>query len=201
MPLTETEYEAMEGWESEFDSEAAARGRGVKKPSGAPSFKQRPSPSTPAYVTQTQLEAALGRVDGKIKTVSDGISTINARLTAVSAGLKKEADERKKVATSQSSDLNQKLQMLALMPLLTQPTVGTLSGLPVGATFNGNPIPANGLPVALQDPSGTLDSILPILLVSGMGGTSGSGLSLGGDGSDGGLLMMALVLAFAGRSQ
>lgn len=197
MPFAEAEYEAMEGWESEFDSEAARGGKGIRKPSSAPSFKQRPAPSTPAYVTQPQLEAALGRVDGKIKTVSDGMSTINSRLTALSAAVKKEADERKK-ATSQNADLNQKLQLLALMPLLVQPSTGTLTG--TGLFINNNPIPATGLPIALPDPSGTLDSILPMLMVSGMGSGSSGGLNLGGgDGSDGSMLIMALALAFANR--
>lgn len=195
MPIAEAEFETMEGWESEFESEAARGGRGIKKPSTAPSFKQRPSPTTPMYVTQTQLEASLGRVDGKIKTVSDGVSTINTRLTALSAAVKKEAEDRKKATTSQNSDLNQKLQLLALMPLLVQPTVAQISA--TGLQVNGTNV-AN-VNVALPDPNGNLDSILPILLVSGLGGASGSGFSLGGDGSDGSLLILALALAFANR--
>ena len=199
MPIAEAEFETMEGWESEFESEAARGGRGIKKPSTAPSFKQRPSPSTPTYVTQTQLEAALGRVDGKIKTVSDGVSTINSRITALSAAVKKEAEDRKKAATSQNSDLNQKLQLLALMPLLVQPG-STAIQFAAGTQINGTPLAtATTVNLASADPNSNLDSILPILLVSGLGGASGSGLSLGGDGSDGSLLILALALAFANR--
>jgi hypothetical protein len=46
-----------------------------------------------------------------------------------------------------------------------------------------------------------LDALLPLLLVTGMGGTGG--LSLGGDGSssgsDGSLMLLALMLAFANK--
>jgi hypothetical protein len=182
---------------SEMDSEFDSAERAPKRPSSAPSFKPRPAPGTPSGVTQAQLEAALARVDGKIKTVADGVSTINSRLGSLAVASKKEAEERKKGLDGQNKDLNQKLQMLALLPLLIQPPTGTLGG---GATLtdaSGNPItPAV---VALPDKS-SMDQILPLLLVSGLGGTGSSGGGLGfGDGSDGGMLLLALALAFANK--
>jgi hypothetical protein len=194
MPLSEAAYEAMEGWESE--SEAAERA--PRRPSSQPSFKPRPAPSTPNYVTQTQLEAALTRVDGKIKVVSDGVSTINTRLTSLSTAFKKETDERKKTVDTSSKDLNQKLQLLAILPLLVKPP--TVAGPNVGgvalADAAGNPIPA----VAVPD-TNSLNAILPLLLISGMGGSGGLGFG-GTDssgGSDGGMMMLALILAFANK--
>ena len=194
MAFSETEYEAMEGWESESEGAWEAARRGVKKPSSAPSFRPRPTATAPTFVTQTQLEAALVRVDGKIKTVSDGISTIKSRVGSLAASVKKEADERKKSTESQGKDLNQKLQMLALIPLLVKPPAVTLSAATPLQDAAGNPITQ----VTTPDSNG-LDAILPLLLVSGMGTSSGGFGFGGGDGSDGGMMMMALVLLLANK--
>ena len=193
------EYYEMYDLDSEGEFAEASRGRGLKKPSNQPSFKPRSQPGTQNAVTQAQLEAALTRVDGKIKTVSDGVSTINSRLGGLAAASKKEADERKKGIENQGKDLNQKLQLLALLPLLIQPGSATMT-TPGGVGLqdsSGNPITAK-TSIALAD-TNSLDSILPLLLVSGLGSTSTSG-GLGlGDGSDGGLLLLALALAFANK--
>lgn len=202
MPYSETEYEAamegMEGWESESEAswEAARRG-GPKKPSSQPSYKPRPQPgpSTANYVTQTQLQAALVRVDGKIKTLSDGVSTVNSRVASLAAAVKKEADERKKTTETQGKDLNQKVQLLALIPLLLTPPAVTVNDAafvdPTGKAITQVVVPSTN----------SLNAVLPILLVSGLGGTGGSSggfLGLGGDGDSGLLLILALVLAFSG---
>jgi hypothetical protein len=180
---------------AELDSEGELSERAApKRPSSQPSFKSRPPAGTPSTVTQAQLEAALARVDGKIKTVADGVSTISSRVNSIASASKKEAEERKKGIEGQGKDLNQKLQLLALLPLLVQPPATTL--------VTGNALLPGGkdLTQVLTPDQNQLDSLLPLLLVSGLGGTSGSGgLGLGGDGSgsDGGLLLLALVLAFA----
>jgi len=200
MPFSEAEFsEFMEGLESESEAaEAAEATRRVRKPSSASSFKPRPSAGTPMYVTQTQLQASLARVDGKIKTVSDGVSTINSRVTALAASFKKESEERKKALQSQTNDLNQKLQLLALLPVLVQPPTANLSGGILAPTPSN---PSNSA-VLVQDTS-SLDTLLPLLLVSGLGGTSAGGFSLGGDsssGSDNSIMLLALVLAMSKQS-
>jgi hypothetical protein len=178
---------------SELDSEADFSERAPKRPSSQPSFKPRPAP-TPGGVTQAQLEAALSRVDGKIKTVADGVSTINSRLASIASATKKEIEERKKGLDGQGKDLNQKLQMLALLPLLVQTPSSTLKTPLLDS--NGNPT----ITAVSTPDTNTLDTLLPLLLVSGLGGTSSSGgLSLGGDGSDGGMMLLALALAFANK--
>src|SRR5437899_2659036 len=121
MPFSEAEYETVELFESE--SEAAERAP-VRRPSSQPSFRPRPAPGAPNAVTQAQLEAALARVDGKIKTVADGVATINSRATATASLAKKEVTDRKKAEDGLGKDLNQKLQLLALLPLLLQPSKG-----------------------------------------------------------------------------
>ncbi|RDS81106.1 hypothetical protein DWU98_11180 [Dyella monticola] len=183
-------FDAIEGWESESEGAEAARSR-VPRPSNQSSFKPRP-PATASYVTQTQLEAALARVDGKIKTVADGMSSINSKVNSLASSFKKEADERKKSVDGQSKDINQKLQMLALLPLLVTPPSVTLASNSIGPG-------GTNLPSVLVPDTSTMDTLLPLLLVSGMGGSGG--LSLGGDSSsDGGMMMLVLALALSKNS-
>ena len=187
---------------SELDSDFAeadlSEKAAPKRPSSQSSFKPRPGAGTPQAVTQAQLEAALARVDGKIKTVADGVSTISSRVNSLASAAKKEAETRKKSTDNTSKDLNSKLQMLALLPLLIQPGTATLTGTvttPGGGTIT-NPN------IALADPNSTMDSLLPLLLVSGMGTGTGSSGGFGfGDGSDGGMLLLALALAFSNNNK
>jgi hypothetical protein len=179
---------------SELDAEAESAERApIKKPSNQPSFKPRPAPGPPVSVTQAQLEAALTRVDGKIKTVADGMTTLSSRVGSLTTAAKKEMDDRKKGIDIQGKDVNQKLQLLALLPMLIQQPSSKLSAGTL-KDAKGNDITA----ISTPDDS-PLDAILPLLLVSGLGGTgSGSGgLSLGGDGSDGGVMLLALALALS----
>jgi hypothetical protein len=181
-------------WDSESEA-AEATLRSVRRPSSQPSFRPRPVPSAPQYVTQVQLETSLSRVDNKVKTVADGVTILTTRLAALSGGLKKEADERKKSGEGQNKDINQKLQMLALLPLLIQPTSKPIdaSGAP---TSGGTALKS----VLVPDPS-PIDALLPLLLVGGLGS---GGMGLGGDssgGSDNSLMLLALVLAFSNKPQ
>jgi|ERR1700683_119488 hypothetical protein len=187
-------YDFLEGLESESEAAEATRGP-VRRPSAQPSFRARPPANAPQYVTQTQLEASLARVDGKVKTVADGVSTINAKIGSIAGALKKEATDRKATTEGQNKDLNQKLQMLALLPMLIQ-TPSIPSGTVIG-TAGANNVTTT-VPLSGPDPNQTMDSLLPLLLISGLGGTGG----LGGDSSssDGGLMMLALVLALANKS-
>jgi hypothetical protein len=209
-----------EVYESESESEAATEARApVRRPSGAPSFRPRPVPTqgTQNFVTQTQLEAALARSDGKIKTVAEGVATINARLAAVAAAAKKEAEQRKKAVDTTGKDLNQKLQLLALLPLIITPKEikNPQVAIPANTAMTANITPgssgsisfASPVPLLLTDGSsnpvthisephrGTLDALLPLLLVTGVG-TPGGGFSLGGDGgADSSMMLLALALA------
>jgi len=133
MALSDSAFEAFADFESE--SESAEARAPVRRPSSQSSFGEA-APNAPAYVTQTQLEAALARSDGKIKVVADGVSTINARVASLGSAYKKEADERKKSVDSQSKDLNQKLQMLALLPMLVQAPSYSTPGVKIGATVH-----------------------------------------------------------------
>jgi hypothetical protein len=197
MAIGESAWESLESWESE--SEAAEARTPIRRPSSQPSFRPRPAPTPPNapqnFVTQLQLEASLARSDSKTKTVADGVSTIQARVAALAAGSKKEAEERKKTLDTQGKDLNQKLQMLALLPLLVKaPTIQN----PLDGAGNALKLP-DGTPITeISAPdNSTLDALLPLLLVTGMGGTGGLNFGADGSGDGGSMLMLALVLAMS----
>lgn len=181
------EMEGFEEGEAEF-AEAAPRRPNLRSSFVPRTFGQQPP------VSQGQLQTALGRVDSNLKKVADVEASINSRVSSLSAAAKKETAERKKAIDTQVKDLNQKLQLLALLPLLITP--------PSVALASGNALlgPGKDLAAVSVPDSNKLDAILPLLLVSGLGGGTGSGgggLFGDGSGSDGSLLLLALVLAFA----
>ncbi|MBF2062894.1 MAG: hypothetical protein IGS39_00435 [Calothrix sp. C42_A2020_038] len=140
------------------------------------------------YVTQTQLQAALTRVSSQIKTNSDAIKTVNTRLNSVSAEqsrqaalLKKEISERKKQDLNTKREIQQKLQLLILLPLLIKPPSKAI-------TINNETVNV------LVESNDTLSLLLPLLLVGGLGG---DGMSLSGSGSIGGLDTTTLILILA----
>jgi hypothetical protein len=197
---------------SELDSEADYSERAPKKPSSAPSYKPRQS-GPPAGVTQAQLEAALSRVDGKIKTVSDGVSQINSRLGSIANATKKEIEERKKGVDNSNKDLNSKLMMLAILPALTEPTyklpavqIPINTALPTNTGSTPIPLqyaPKNGTPGPTYDvsaDSNALNLMLPILAIAG--GGFGTGTDTSGSSDQNSMMMMALVLALtAGKNK
>jgi hypothetical protein len=200
---------------SELDSEADLSERAPKRPSSQSSFKPRPAAGTPSGVTQAQLEAALSRVDGKIKTVADGVSTLSSRIGSLTSATKKEIDERKKTVDNTSKDLNSKLMLLAILPSLTQPTYtipavqipanATLTGagaatigttaVPLQYLPSGQPAAAIGSSVDVSPDSNTLNLLLPLLAVAGSGLGFGTDSTGSGGFDNNAMMMLALVLA------
>jgi hypothetical protein len=177
-----------EGEAAEFAEAAPRRGPRIGSSFVPRSFGQQPP------VSQGQLQAALGRVDSNLKKVSDVETAISARVSSLTSAAKKETAERKKAIEAQVKDLNQKLQLLALLPILVQAPTATLAA-PLA-------LQGGGTVTSISTPdTSKLDAILPLLLVSGFGGSTGAGGGLlGGDGgSDSSLLLLALVLAFTGK--
>jgi hypothetical protein len=182
------EMEGFDEGEAADFAEAAPRRPSLRSSYVPRSFGQQPP------VSQTQLQSALGRVDGNLKKVADVEASISSKVSALSAATKKETAERKKSLDSQVKDLNQKLQLLALLPLLVQAPSQTL--------ITPLPVQGGGTVTTVSTPdTSKLDAILPLLLVSGLGSSTGGsgGLGFGGDGgSDSSMLLLALVLAFSG---
>ena len=200
---------------SELDSEADLAERAVpKRPSSQPSFKPRPAPGTPSGVTQAQLEAALSRVDNKIKTVADGVSTLSSRFGSIASATKKEVDERKKTVDTTKKDLDSKLMLLAILPALTQstytiPPVQIPSGTTLPApgvtgpttaavplqyvAASGQAAVSTGSSVDVSADTNLLNLLLPVLAVGGGGLGFGTDSAGGSDNSS--MMMLALVLA------
>ena len=170
--------------------------RSGPRPSTAPGTGLVPPRPQAGYVTEARLQAALARVGEQIKTNSDAIKTVNDRASAISTeqarqttALKKEAEERKK----DTARLASQSQLLALLPLLQTPKTVQLSAavdnLPPGTKV-------------LVDGGDSLNTLLPLLLVGGLG--SGTGLGSGSGGGDtgnlGGLDPLLLVLLLGRKS-
>lgn len=187
--------ESLESDEADEADEMAERTRRPwSRPSTASGTGLVPPKPQAGYVTEARLQAALARVGAQIKTNSDAIKAVNNRANAISteqarqtAALKKEVEERKK----DTARLASQSQLLALLPLLQTPKFVQLSA----AVDN---IPANAK--VLLDGGDSLNTLLPLLLVGGLG--SGTGLGSGGGGADtgmGGLDPLLLVLLLGRR--
>lgn len=122
-------------------------GRGrppVKTSGGGNTYRPRPNNN---YVTQAQLQAALGRVSGQINTNSTAIKTVDGRvrgLTAeqvrVTGALRKEIAERKKDAEAARRELQSTREMAAILPIVAgkNPMVGLLAlGMGGGGLMGG----------------------------------------------------------------
>jgi len=188
--------ESLESDESDESDEMAERTRDHRsrpgsRPSTATGTGLVPPRPQAGYVTEARLQAALARVGAQIKTNSDAIKAVNNRASAISseqarqtAALKKEVEERKK----DTARLASQAQLLTLLPLLQTPKTALLStqldpSLPAGTKV-------------LVDGGNSLNTLLPLLLVGGLGSGTGMGSGSGGGdtGSLGGLDPLLLVL-------
>jgi hypothetical protein len=184
----EDDYEESDDvGESELLSEKAFRQ--VKAAPAKSSYRPRPS----QYITQTQLQTTVARLDGRITTLSKDtsqqINTVKREQAKQVATLKKEVIDRKKEAEAARKDFRQLRDMSALLPLISRPSSQTLTadvgGLPAGTKI-------------MVDKDDTMSMLLPLLLLGGLGGSSSSGgLGLGGSDSGGDNSMMMIVLLMA----
>ncbi|GGO30512.1 hypothetical protein [Deinococcus humi] len=173
----------------ESDERARSRGRRnqtpVRTPSSQSSFQPRPSSNT---VTQAQLQAAVRTLDGKITTLAGSVKTLETRTSSVAAeqdrmaaALRKEMEERKKSSDGIRRDLQQTKTLAVLLPMISQKTEDVVRA--DGTTAK-----------VVTQPSDSLSSILPFMLL--MGGNSGDSSSggglLGGDSSS--TLLLAVLL-------
>lgn len=179
--------------DDEFDDEAAAkkpRFRPMKAPVTATksSYQARPS----QYVTQTQLQTTVSKLDGKIsalsKTTVQQVNTVKKEQAKQIALLKKEALDRKKENETLRKEFRQFRDMSMLLPLISRPSSQTL-------TADAGGIPA-GTKV-MVDKNDTMSLLLPMILMGGFGGSSGGGSGgLGGDG-DNSMMMLVLMMAMS----
>lgn len=188
--------EADEADESDELAEQRTRSRPWSRPSTATGRGLVPPRPQTGYVTETRLQAALARVGEQIKTNSEAIKKVNSKLgtidteqTRQNTALKKETEERKK----DTARLANQAQLLALLPLLQTPKT-------IQLTSEAGNLPV-GTKVVVDGGGDSLSTLLPLLLVGGLGTGTGSGS--GGGGTDmgglGGLDPLLLVLLLTRR--
>jgi hypothetical protein len=199
---SEAEFES-EGFESEGFGESgeyaeANRRRLPRTASGRGLAPRPPTQLSRNYVTYAALRTATDKIGAQLKMNGDAIAAVGTRLNTTAAQLRKEFEDRKKDSDNIRNDLNQRVSLLALLPLLMPAPTYTIPpntqiGVPdpTGATpntFTGT----SGL--AIQPPPASIaNALLPLLLIGGLGTSGSSGTSGGLDNTT--LLITALVLA------
>jgi hypothetical protein len=182
------EYESIEGLESESESEseseAAQKSRWPtpRGATGAGLYRPRVTSAGPP-VSQVQLQALTGRISDQLKKNSGAIATVNNRVNTVNTSEKKDNTDRKKDLKA----INEKIQLLSLLPLLIKPKTQTITADTAGLTKDSK---------VLVDSGDTLSALLPLLLVGGLGS---GGLATGSEGgSMDGSMLLILALALSG---
>jgi hypothetical protein len=186
------DYESIDG---EYDEAAPSRRFRPFQPKmakGGNLYKSRPQTGTGNYVTQTQLEAALTRVGGQIKTNAEATEAVNKRVNGTGVRLDEEIARRRKADEGVRKQIQSSSQM-SILPLLLQTaptiTVKDASGQP--AALAAAPVGAkNTVSITASQSSTTL---LPLVLLMGMGGLGGDGK--GSDDNNMMLLMMVLLMS------
>jgi hypothetical protein len=190
---SEAEAFESEGFESEAFGEygEAANRRRVPRTASGRGLAPRPqTQQSRNFVTYAALREAMDKVGAQIKVNSDAISAVGTRLNTTAAQLRREFTERKKDSDTIRNDVNQKVSLLALLPLLMPAPTYTIPATSIDGVNPVNPVPLQPPPTSIAN------ALLPLLLIGGLG-TSGSS---GSSGSSGGLdnttlLITALVLA------
>jgi hypothetical protein len=137
----------------------------------------------------------MSRVGDQLKKNSAAVSTVNSRVNTVSTAEKKDNDKREK----EVKGVNEKIQLLTLLPLLVKPTFTipyTATPPPPGSPPGTPPTIDTTKPVTVPaDSASTLNALLPLLLIGGLGGSGGLGSSSDGTMDSGSLLILALALS------
>lgn len=166
--------ESDESDESEERTRRRTRPFRAKVPSGRGLYKPRPSGN---YVTQVQLQAALTRVGGQIKTNAEATKALSGRVNTITKRVDDEAIARKKEIGAVKKEVSSARQM-GILPLLLTSTPKLKS-----ITIAGTTSPASA-------EFERQDNLLPLVLLMGSGGLGGGD----GKGSDDNMMMMMAVL-------
>jgi hypothetical protein len=165
-------------WESDF-SEA-------KKRAPARPQKYTPPPQNKGYVTTAVFQTAMDKVRADVATNAKAIATVGSQHDALSKRTRSEVKSLHEQAKHDREATANTLQMLAILPLLSS-----------GGTTQVDA--AGGGTVTVATPPDSMSQILPLLMLSGFGGTSGSGGSSSG-GMDSGMMLAVALMAAQPRS-
>ncbi len=146
--ISEADGESWADAADEVDEALDEARRGGRRPpvrtsGGGNTYRPRPNNN---FVTQAQLQAALGRVSGQIATNSTAIKTVDGRVRGltseqvrVTSALRKEIAERKKDAEAVRREIQSTREMAAILPIVAKnnPIVGLLALGMGGGSFLG----------------------------------------------------------------
>jgi hypothetical protein len=138
----------------------------------------RPQPQA-AYVTKAELQAVTDRIDRDFAATRTGLQQVGTRIDAI-------ATQHTRDMTKIRQEVRQQAEMGALLPLLMRPQTRTIAAA-------GNGLQAGDRVVV--DGADTFAALLPLLLMGGgLGGTGTAGGGMfGGDNS--GILILALAMS------
>jgi hypothetical protein len=168
-------------WEADFSE---ARGRTPARPR-----QYTPPAATKGYVTNAVFQTALDKVRADVATNARGIAHVGSQHDALSKRTRAEVKSIRAEITRTRDETRNTLQMLAILPLLS--AGGSTQAEAPGGTGT----------VTVSTPPDSMSQVLPLLMLSGFGGTSGSGGSSSGGGMDSGMMLMVALMSAQPRSR
>jgi len=164
-------------WESDFSE---ARKRAPARPQ-----KYTPPAQTKGYVTTAVFQTAMDKVRADVATNAKAVANVGSQHDALSKRTRSEVKAIHEQAKRDREGTANTLQMLAILPMLS--SGGTAQ---VDAAAGGT--------VTVATPPDSMSQVLPLLMLSGFGGTSGSGGS--GTGMDSGMMLAVAMMAAQPRN-
>lgn len=160
----------------------------ARKPKAPTPQKYSPPATNKGYVTNAVFQTAMDKVRADVAANRTAITNVGSRVDRLSKRAEAEVKKlRDQVKQDREATANT-LQMLAILPMLSAGGSTTvLAPGPGGETTTPTT-------VTVATPASTTTEILPLLLLSGFGG-SGSGGSSGG--MDTGMLLAVAMMATA----
>jgi hypothetical protein len=192
------DVEAMDGLESDESDEFAEwrgrRGFRPRVPTGRNLYRPRPQGN---YVTQTQLQTALGRVGAQIKASGDATKALSTRFNTLTERVDKEIATRRKEDTALRQDARRGQEMGILPLLLARPSPPEVKTekitVPGDATGTVKTVEVVTSVTPKKDDS-TMLIVLMMMMSSSTGSTAGREGSGDGGGMGGMMAWLPLIL-------
>ncbi len=180
-----TEFESSElGESSEWGEMAEARRR---RTPARPGRYAQPPPQR-GMVTRREFQEALDKVRNDVAQNARAISSVGTQIDALSKRTQRETKALRDEVTRSRDETRNTLQTLAILPLLA--SGGTVQVLDTTS-------PTQQM-VLVTTPPDSLMQVLPLLMLSGLGGMGGTGASPG-TGMDSGLMLAVALMAAGGK--
>lgn len=180
--------DAIEDYEaSDFEDwpEAGDWSEARKKRAPTPQ-KYAPPAANKGYVSNATFQTSMDKVRADVAANRTAITNVGSRVDTLSKRTQAEVKKAREQTTRDRDTTASTLQMLAILPMLS-----------TGGTVKVPAADGSG-PVAVETPPNTMTEVLPLLMLSGFGGTTGSGGSSSTGGMDSGMLLAVALIASQG---